>query len=230
MASRTGVLDAVSERPRELLDDLDLRDLAKDMQKRSKDLRKRSAKAAKRTRKLSADALERAEDLRDRVGDPRDRARELQGAAVDATDYVRDRAEDLEPVLRRLVIDALVAFRAMIGVFMAVPRLIQRGLGLVGDLLDRSEVAQERAYEFSERAREAAHAVPMSRRMRRRRRVWTALLVGGGFAIGFVTGWVLANRARDAEEDELPALLEPVGDPLKSVPEGDEEPEARSQA
>lgn len=209
MASRNGVLEAVTERPRELFDDLDLRDratdLAQDVQKRSKDLRKRSQKAAKQTRSFTADAMDRAEDL-------------------------RDRAEDLEPLMRKLAIDLLTGFRAFIGVLMVIPRLIVRGLGIFQDLLDRGEVAREKAHELSERARDVAHTVPMSRGMRRRRRVWTALLVTGGFAIGFATGWILANRARDVHEEEFPALLEPVGDPLQRVPEGQEDPEARTGA
>ena len=212
MASRNGVLEAVTERPRELFDDLDLRDratdLAQDVQKRSKDLRKRSQKAAKQTRELTAEAVDRAEDL-------------------------RDRAEDLEPLMRKLAIDVLTAFRALIGVLMVIPRLVVRGLGIFQDLIDRSEVAREKGHELSERARDAAHAVPMSRGMRRRHRLWTALLVGGGFVVGFATGWILANRAREVREEEFPALLEPVGDPLQRVPEGQEgqeDPEARTGA
>lgn len=221
MASSSGVLEAITERPRELLDDLDLRDraadLSRDVQKRRKDLRKRSKKAVKRTRKLTAEALDRAEDLRERVGDPRERAAELREAAGEASEVVRDRAEDLEPVLRKLAIDLLTAIRGLIGVLMAVPRLIVRGLGFAGDLIDRAEVAREKGHEYSERALDVAHNLPLSRRMRWRRRVSTTLLVAIAFAIGFAVGWVLAQRAMDEvlEEvvDDVRPPLQPVDDP-----------------
>lgn len=231
MASRSGVLEAVTERPRELLDDLDLRDrasgFADEVQKRRKDLSKRSQQAAKRTRKLTAEAVDRAEDLRGFVGDPRDRAEELREVALDVSGSVRDRAEDLQPLVRKLAIDVLTAFRAVIGVLLFVPQLIVRAIGLFGDLLDRAEVAKERGYELSERARDAAHAVPPSRRMRRRRRVRTTVLVGGGFVVGFVTGWLLAQRVQEVRDAELAPALQPVGEPLRPVPpEQQEVPEA----
>ena len=216
MASPTGVLGAVTERPRELIDDLDLR--------------KRSKQAAKHTRRLTAEAMDLAEDVRERVGDPRERVVEVRDAATEASEAVRDRAEDLEPVLRKLVIDLLTAFRGLIGVLMAVPRLIVRGLGMAGDLLDRTEVAREKGHEYSERALDVAHNLPLSRRMRWRRRVGTTLLLGVAFAIGFAVGWVLAQRAMEEVIDEAPAPLQPVGEPLHDVTDGGETPESRAGA
>jgi hypothetical protein len=240
MASPSGVLEAITERPRELLDDLDLRDraagLSRDVQKRRKDLRKRSKKAAKRTRKLTAEALDRAEDLRGRIGDPRERAAELRDAAVDASESVRDRAEDLEPVLRKLAIDVLTVFRGLIGVLMAVPRLIVRGLGFAGQLIDRAELARQKGHEYSERALDAAHNLPLSRRMRWRRRVSTTLLIGLAFAVGFAVGWVLAQRALDEvlEEvvDDVRPPLQPVEDPVEETvaAEDRDEPETGTGA
>ncbi len=235
MASRGGVLAAVADRPRELLDDLDLRDrvedVADELQKRSKDLskdlRQGSQQAAKRTRELTGDALELAEDLRERVGDPRERAEELREAAIEAAETARERAEDLQPLVRRCAANVLQVFHGLLGVLLVVPRLMVSGLGALADLVDRAEVAgekgREKGHELAERARDAAHAVPPSRRMRWKRRCTNAGLVGGGFAIGFAVGWFAARRA--AEEpaeygfEDAPADLQPVGEPLRPVDE-----------
>ncbi len=229
MASRSSVLETVVERPLELLEDLDLRDRAdeasKQLGKHTKDLRKRSKEAAKRGRELTAEAGEfagelrdRAEDLRERVGDPRERAVE-----------VRDRAEhlqeDLEPFLRKLAIDVLTLVRGLLGVLIAVPRLIVRALGALGDLADRAEVAREKGHELSERARDAAHSLPLSRKMRWQRRFRLSLVVAVAFGIGFVIGWFVAQRQLDELVEDAPVGLQPVAEPLRGVPgEGDGEP------
>jgi len=200
MAKRGTVLSKVGDRPRAWLDDLDLDDLADDLRDRVED------------------GLERLEDLSDAVGDPRDRVEDLRDAAVDTADAARGRWDDLQPTLRAAAIQLLRVVHAAIELAMFVPRLAVRALGAIGDLLDRAEVAREKGYELSERARDMAHAVPPSRRGRWKRRLSATVLVGVGFAIGFAVGWFAASRLQDDVLFEEPAGLEPIAEPLRPVP------------
>ncbi len=204
MGNRGSGLAKIGERPREWLDDLDLKDL-KDL---PGDLRDRVG-----------DPRDRIEELRDVVGNPRERVDELREVATETAETARERAEDLEPVLRQLAIQILTVFRALVGLLLIVPRLVVRGLGAVGDLLDRAEVAREKGYELSERARDVARSVPPSRRGRWKRRLLATTLFGAGFAIGFAIGWFTANRLQEDSFYEEPSGLQSRAEPLRPVPE-----------
>lgn len=199
MGKRGTVLSKVSERPRAWLDHLDLDDLADDLRDRVDDGR------------------DRLDDLRDAVGDPRERVEDLRDAAVDTAESAQERWEDLQPTLRALAIQVLKVIHAAIELAMFVPRLVVRALGAVGDLLDRAEVAREKGYELSERARDVARSVPPSRRGRWKRRLTGPVLVGGGFAVGFAVGWFAGSRLQDDASFEEPAGLAPVAEPLRPV-------------
>lgn len=191
MASRTNVFENVVERPRELLEDLDLRD--------------------------------RAEHLREWVGDPRERVAEVRERASEVRERAEELQEDLEPLLRRGAIQVLTLAQALLSVLMTVPRLIVRALGVTARLADRTERARETGHELSERARDLAHALPMSRKMRWKRRTKTSLIMLGAFGIGFVVGWFVAQRQLDELVEEAPVGLAPVAEPLREVADdGDE--------
>jgi hypothetical protein len=101
---------------------------------------------------------------------------------------------------------------------------------VLADLANRAEVAREKGHEFAERARDAVHSVPPSKRMRWRRRGVNAVLLVIGFAIGFAIGWIAAQRTLAELEEDEPVDLEPVGERLRSVRQDGPEPEAGTGA
>lgn len=133
-------------------------------------------------------------ELRERAEHVRDRAEEMRG-----------RAEDLRPAVRRTEIGALSIIRDLLGVLLVVPRLVVRLLGSVADAVDS---AAERGGVLAERGREAIDALPEARSTRRRRRLKGVLWVAGGFAAGFVAGWLVAQR----QTEELMAEVRAVDD------------------
>ncbi len=138
----------------------------------------------------------------------RDRADQVLERADDVRERAPEMIEDLRPVVRRTEIRAWSLLRAATDVLLLVPRIVVRVLGVLADTID--ELA-DRGEHLAERGREVADSLPAARSTRRRRRVRGALWVTGGFAAGFVTGWLVAQRqaeelvyeATDAEESPL---------------------------
>lgn len=144
-----------------------------------------------------ADVPERAREvggeLRGRVTDI---VGEVSHRVADATSAMPDRA-----TARRAGIGVLEIAQAVLGVVIAVPRMITRALTIARALTERAEVLAERGHELSQRAREVAHAVEPSRRDRRRHRLGAVGLVAAGFGAGFAAGWFAAERRARAERE-----------------------------
>jgi hypothetical protein len=159
---------------REQLQELDLRDRLDDARGRAEHLRD--------------DALDRAGDVRDRAEDLRDEVR----------DRVPELLEDLEPAARKAQVTMWVALRHLIAALLVLPRVLVRVLGALPRLVEGAEKlfrdAEKQGGELAERARDAAGSVPTVKRLRRRRRTQLAAWTAGGFALGAVTGWLLARR------------------------------------
>lgn len=123
------------------------------------------------------------------------RGAELTEELQERAEQVLERAEELRPVVRRSEIRALGFLRTLIDVALILPRVVVRTLGVVADAID--EVV-DRGGALVERGREVAHAATEPRSTRCRRCMKAALWLAGGFAIGFATGWLVAQR--QAEE------------------------------
>ncbi len=166
---------------------------------------------SRRSRRLRRKVIRGTDDLRDRITSigaaaatlagevPEqlqqvpDRIQRLPAHVEHARAVVEDRLELAEPYVRRGGIGLLSAAQALIGVAVALPRLVARSLTIARILAERAEIAQERGQQFADRARDLAHRVEPSRRQQRRRRLRGALLVSAGFAVGFVLGWIMAD-------------------------------------
>ena len=120
------------------------------------------------------------------------------------TTGLRDRAEDLRPAVRRTEIGALSILRDVLGVLLIVPRLVVRLLGTVADAVDTTAARGE---DLAERGRQAIDALPEARSTRRQRRMRGAAWVVGGFAAGFVTGWLVAQRQAEELVYDLPPAV-----------------------
>ena len=156
------------------------------MTKRTKQLRRRATA-------LRKDAIDRFEDLGDDL-------------PIDV-DEVTARAQT---GVRKARIGLWEVVRLIGELLLVVPRAIVHGLGLLGDIVD--DLA-DRGADLSERARDAADAVPPSRRGRRRqvrqRLVWVIV----GFLGGLTVGWSLASRRAPLVTYESPQPLEgPAGE------------------
>lgn len=153
------------------------------------------------------DAVTRRADLTTEL---RDRATHVLDRAEDVRERAPELAEELRPVVRRTEIRALSLLQTLIGGLLFVPRVVVRVLGVLADAVD--EVV-DRGGDLVERGREVADTLPEARSTRRRRRVKSALWVGAGFAAGFVTGWLVAQRqaealVHEAEVQDMPAERE----------------------
>lgn len=128
---------------------------------------------------------------------------------------------DAQQVGRQLERGLWQVISASLSILLLVPKLLVRGLGALGDLAD--DVA-DRGVVVGERAREAAAAVPPSRRERRRRAARTAAWTGAGFGFGLLVGWLVGRRDDTTvtyEPADLGAHLSPSVDPEPVPPAAD---------
>ncbi len=150
-------------------------------------------------RTIASDLRERGVDVFESIPDRFEQARNV----------VRDRVDDLEPAARRTGVGVLTLAQALLAVGIAIPRLMARAVRVARILTERAEYVADRGHHWSERAREAAHALEPSRRDQRRRRLRATGLVMGGFGIGFAVGWIMGDArglaARAAAQDEADA-------------------------
>ena len=160
---------------------------------------KRTSQLRRQAADLRKEALDRWEDLED----------ELPVDVDEVTTYARTGVHKARIGLWEVV-------RIVGELLLVVPRAVVHGLGLLGDVVD--DLA-DRGAVVSERVRDAADAVPPSRRGRRRqvrqRLVWVVV----GFFGGLSVGWALASRRAPLVTYESPQSLEGPAGELGTVDE-----------
>ncbi|MEX2487244.1 MAG: hypothetical protein WD377_06475 [Nitriliruptoraceae bacterium] len=128
---------------------------------------------------------------------------ETAGAAkqqvADARDDVRAQIAEWEEPARRAGVGALRAAQAALSVFVALPALIVRALGIAREVIDRVDDVAARSHAAAERTREIVHRIEPSERERRRRKLTNLGWVAVGFGAGLTAG-IAVERWRAAAD------------------------------
>lgn len=194
---------------------------------------------------------EKTRAARERVGPAADAAREAVGATAEtvregagtAAKVVRESADTAADVARAAADTTAHVVRDAVGTTAAVARdaaevtvdtareLAEQVPGIVARIISAISAflrlagsrSREVTGDLGDRGRALAASIDPPKNVRRKRRAKTIAWAGGGFAVGFLAGWIVHERTADQDfDDELwapPSAEDDTPDPVPPAPD-----------